>query len=188
MIFPGHNKEIMNIFKFIFNCKNNKGVTLTELLISVAIIGLLSAVVGIFLINIFKFYRLNTAKGEIQRDARACIDLINRNLRQAISSSVTITRYNSNHPPCSMIQFTHIKGDAFRYYQLNNQFYISVCEQGTNTWRTNKISDNIRSVFFTYPDISDPTIVSVSLCFEKSTYQGATKALQLSVEKVRIMN
>ena len=32
------------------------------------------------------------------------------------------------------------------------------------------------------------TILSISITFEKATYEGGTKALQMAVEKVRIMN
>lgn len=168
--------------------KRNKGITLTELMITIAILGMLSSIVGVFLVGGLKFVRLSRAKGEIQRDARVCIDLINRNLRQAISTSVTISRYDSNQPPCSMIEFAHINNRNYRFFQKNNNFYISVKEPSAVSWSENKIASNLRNLSYTYPRIDDNSIISVSLCFEKATYEGATKTLQLSVEKVRIMN
>lgn len=157
-------------------------------MVSIAILGLLTSVVGNFLTNGIKFSRLSTAKGEIQRDARLCIDIVNKSLRQAAGDTVSITRYNSSMPPCSMIEFTHINGDDYRFYQLNTKFYTAVKAAGSSTWKENEIADNLRNLLFSYPRTDDNTIVSVSLCFEKATYEGSTKTLQLSVEKVRIMN
>jgi prepilin-type N-terminal cleavage/methylation domain-containing protein len=172
---------------------NNKGVTLTELMISVAILGILISVGGTFLVGGVKFYRLTTAKGEIQRDARRSIDLISRNLRQGRASTVLITRYE-NQPPCSLLQFSHISGTDYRFYQRDGALYMGLRATGTTDWSDRKIADNLRTLFFTYPCTNDTArvdntaIISVSLCFEKSTYQGSSKTLQLSVEKVRIMN
>ena len=73
--------------------KTNMGVTLTELMVSLAIVGLLVSIVGTFLMGGIRFYRLTTAKGEIQRDVRNAIDVINRNIRQAEAQSVVISRY-----------------------------------------------------------------------------------------------
>jgi hypothetical protein len=166
---------------------NAKGVTLTELMVSMAGLGILTLDVSGFLIGGIKFYRLSTAKGEIQRDVRLAIDLVNRNLRQGLSNTVTISRFNADQPPCSLIQFTHIDGNEYRYYQLGNVFFAGKRPSG-GTWQDSRMADNLRVLFFSYPRTDDDNIVSVSLCFEKATYQGSSKTLQLSVEKVRIMN
>ena len=50
------------------------------------------------------------------------------------------------------------------------------------------ITGNLRYIAFTYPRSDDPTIISVAVTMEKATYEGGTKALELSIEKVRIMN
>lgn len=165
-----------------------KGVTLTELMISVAIMGLLVSIVGTFMVKGVSFFRLSRARGEIQRDARVSVDLINRNLRQGQALTVNLTRYNSDQPPLSMIEFTHINGTSFRFYQLGDKFYMATMPSGEVTWREKKMADNLRNLAFTYPQSDDSNIVSTSLCFEKATYRGETKALQLSVEKIRIMN
>jgi prepilin-type N-terminal cleavage/methylation domain-containing protein len=164
------------------------GFTLTELMVSIAILGLLSVVIGSFLVNGIRFYRLTTAKGEIQRDVRNSIDLINRTLRQAQGDTVSISRYNSSQPFFSKIEFTHINGDSYRFYQLGSKFYIGKKAAGAASWTDNKMAENLRVLLFAYPRLDDDTIISVSLCFEKATYQGASKVLQLSVEKIRIMN
>lgn len=168
--------------------KKHNGVTLVELLIAMAVFSIVSLIAGSFLINGLKFFKLTTAKGEIQRDARVCIDHTNRNLRQAVSTTVKITRYNNTQPPCSMVEFTTIKGSQYRYYQLNNKLYSATRPDAASAWQERAIGENLRNAVFAYPSLSDDKIISISFCFEKGTYEGKTKTLQLSVEKIRIMN
>src|SRR3989339_958582 len=166
----------------------SRGISLTELMVSVGILGLLVSVVGVFLINGIKFSRLSTSRGEIQRDARSCIDLINRSLRQGQAGTVTISRFNGSQPVCSMIEFTDIDNKEHRFYQNSKSFYAGFRNAGEPDWRDSRMAESMRNLFFTYPRMDDDTIVSVSVCFEKATYEGSSKTLQLSVEKIRIMN
>jgi len=157
-------------------------------LVGLAILGIISAVIGTFLIGGIKFFQLTSAKGEIQRDVRQSIDLINRNLRQGLADTVTITRFDNTQPPCSMIVFSHINGNSMRFYQLNNKLYSGTKPSGGTDWNDSLAAKNLRGLLFAYPCTEEDSIVSVSICFEKSTYQGSSKTLQLSVEKIRIMN
>ncbi len=182
----GSKGKEMNFFRV--SGRSSRGVTLTELLVGLAILGIISAVTGTLMTGGIKFFRLTTAKGEIQRDVRQSIDLINRNLRQGLADTVTITRFNTTQPPCSMIVFTHINGNDMRFYQLNDKIYSGTTPAGTTNWNDSLVAGNLRGLLFAYPCTSDDTILSVSICFEKSTYQGSSKTLQLSVEKIRIMN
>src|SRR3989339_1963559 len=116
----------------------SRGISLTELMVSVGILGLLVSVVGVFLINGIKFSRLSTSRGEIQRDARACIDLINRNLRQGQASTVTISRFDGSQPVCSMVAFTDIDDKEHRFYQKNRAFYAGFRNSGEIVWRDSR--------------------------------------------------
>ena len=69
------------------------------------------------------------------------------------------------------------------YYQQGNQLFQA---RGGVTGKM--IANNLRYIAFTYPRTDDDTILSISFTFEKATYEGGTKALQMAVEKVRIMN
>lgn len=179
------NRPVTTLHSLLAACG---GVTLVELMIVVAIIGIVSAVSSNYLVNITRFFRLSQARIEIQRDARRCIDLINRNMRQASASTVTIKSYNSSQPPWSMIEFTDIKGTQWKFYQLGTKFYMSVKKTTDPSFKTQAIAENLRSLIFAYPRFDNDKIISVSICFEKTTYEGRAKALQMSVEKVRIMN
>lgn len=163
-----------------------KGFTLTELMITIAIVGVVMAVGPNLLLNMVKFFRLQIARAEVQRDARAALDLINRNLRQATSTTVAV-KNRPNQPPYSWLTFEISKGTGaalgwYGFYQEGSKL------QFNNRGSTTTISENLRYLAFTYPRSDNAGIVSISMTFEKATYAGYTKALQLSIEKVRIMN
>jgi len=153
-------------------------------MITVAIMGILLSLSSAIFFGGIKFFRQTQSIGETQRDARRVFDLINRELRQAQASTLIITRFNSSNPPCSMVQFTKKTGDAVCFYQSGSKFYIKNTTDNT----LNQMADNLRAVIFTYPDTTDDKLVSVSICFEKATYEGGAKALQLSAQKILIMN
>jgi prepilin-type N-terminal cleavage/methylation domain-containing protein len=159
---------------------NERGFSLAEMLITVAIVGMVLLVVPRLIINTVRFISLYQAKTAIQRDARAALNNINRLLRQAQSSSVVIDQV-SNQAPHSRISFTHISGQGYQFYQSGTKLY----SVGISTAM---LTDNLRFITFSYPRTDDPTIISVAITMEKATYEGGTKALELSIEKVRVMN
>lgn len=151
-----------------------------ELIMTSAILSLLALMVTPLMIHMVRFYRLNSARVEIQRDARTCLDTINRFLRQANSSSVVIDQL-SGQPSHSRISFTTYSGRNLSFYQQNTTLY----KVDTSTI---PISGNLRFLAFSYPRSDDPTIISVVVTMEKATYEGQRKALELSIQKVRVMN
>ena len=146
----------------------------------VAIIGIVAMIVPRLTIQVVNFYQLHQAKVEIQRDARACLDLVNRFLRQAKASTVVVDQA-ANQPPYSRITFTTIQGQTMSFYQSGTIFYQAAQS-------TTAISQNLHYIAFTYPRSDDPTIISVAMTMEKATYEGGYKALELSIQKVRVMN
>ncbi|OGS27996.1 MAG: hypothetical protein A2297_00870 [Elusimicrobia bacterium RIFOXYB2_FULL_48_7] len=148
------------------------------------IIGLIMLGVNEFLGNGLQFFSSNQAKLEIQRDARRIINQLNRSLRQARASTVVIDRLNSSQPPWSYISFTTIDNRSYHFYQNGVKLYMCDLSRGA----TQQIAENLRHVTFCYPMLPNDEILSISLCFEKYSLGRNVKSLQLSVEKVRIMN
>ncbi len=159
---------------------HRSGFSLVEMMIVVAILGAIVMGAPVLFTQIYRFYQLHNAKVEIQRDARASLDLMNRFIREAISYTVVIDQV-TNQPPASRIRFSTIDGQNIIFYQSGNTLYQ--VNRSTTT-----LSQNLQYVAFTYPRSDDPTIISVAMTMEKSTYQGLYKALELSIEKVRVMN
>lgn len=145
-----------------------------------AIIGIMSMVGPQLLIQTTRFFRQNQARVDIQRDARAVFDLMGRNLRQARATTITVDQL-SGQPPYSRVSFTKQNGDAIVYYQSGDKLFM--VDGGTKA-----IAGNLRYVAFAHPRTDDDNLISVTITLEKATYNLQTKALQLSVEKIRVHN
>ncbi|MDQ7772298.1 MAG: prepilin-type N-terminal cleavage/methylation domain-containing protein [Elusimicrobiales bacterium] len=167
--------------------KKRPGYTLMELMLVVAILGVLTLGAPQLFTRVYQFVRLTMARAEIQKNAREALSNVNRELRQAVATSVVIDQV-SGQPPHSRITFDYYKSDGtveqMSYYQRGRQLFQA--RQGAAEGRL--VADSLRYLAFSYPRTDDDTIISLSVTFEKDTYEGGTKALQMAVEKVRIMN
>lgn len=157
------------------------GYTLTEAMLVVGIVGILSTLAVPLLINTTNFWRQTTARNDIERDVRVSLDVINRMVRQAQKTTVVVDQV-SGQPPFSRITFTTIDGRTISFYQTGNILYQKF---GSNV---SILSRNVGFIAFAYPRTDDTTIVSVAMTAQAATYKGGSKALQLSIQKVRIMD
>lgn len=158
-----------------------RGYTLTEVLLVVAIIGILFGLGPRLFISINRFLVLNRTRIELAREARQILPLINRNLRQSSVSTIVIDQAGGQ-PYYSRITFTRVDGMTFSFFQQGT----NLCMSTSNT--TKVLTQNLRYLAFTPPRVEDLTILSVSLTLEKNIYEGRTKALHMASEKVMVMN
>lgn len=162
------------------------GYTLIEMMIVVAILGVLVLAAPRLFLKVYQFTQLALARVEIQKNARGALSNINRDLRQAKASTIVIDRL-PGQPPHSRITFTKYTSTggtiSMSYYQQGNTLYQAL---GGSTGKL--MASNLRYIAFTYPRTDVDDLLSISITFEKATYEGGTKALQMAVEKVRIMN
>lgn len=161
--------------------KPRKGYTLMEVMMTVAILGIVGGMAVPMMMNMTNFWRQTTARNAIQRDVRTTLDLINRFARQAVSSTLVIDAA-PNQPSCSRVTYTSIQGETVSFYQSGNKLYMSLAG------KTSMLTENLAYVAFTFPRTDDTTLLSVAITAQAATYRGGKKALQLSIQKVRIMN
>jgi prepilin-type N-terminal cleavage/methylation domain-containing protein len=163
--------------------KNIKGYSIIEIMVTVAILGTIASIAPMVFTKVYDFFKLSETKMVIQRDTRASLDIINRSLRQAEKSSIMIDSL-SGQPPCSRIRFKKINDTAYRsFYQQGTTLMESY-----GATRAIKRADNLRFLAFSFPRSDDQDIISVSMTMEKVTTKGATKAIHVAIEKVRVMN
>ncbi|OGR40322.1 MAG: hypothetical protein A2X29_06805 [Elusimicrobia bacterium GWA2_64_40] len=171
--------------------KIKRGYTLMEMMLVVAIMGVLILAAPRTFIKTYQFVQLLTARVEIQKNARGALANINRDLRQAMGDTIEVYEM-PGQPPHSLIKFK--KYDSYGgqkwvyYYQQGTQLYQAAGDLNGVMLAGKLIANNLRYIAFTYPRTDDDGIISISITFEKATYEGGTKALQMAVEKVRIMN
>lgn len=161
--------------------RRSPGYTLTEMLMVAAIVGAISSVGPLLLTNLQNFYLMTTARADIQRDARVALDTINRALRQAQYDTVTIDTPSAGGP-YARIRFRHVDGRYMEFRQEANQL-VQV-----SSITASVVSKNLVYIAFTYPRTDDPTIISVSMTMGKSIQLGRRKVLELTIQKIRVMN
>lgn len=159
----------------------NSGTTMVELLIVVAIVGTVFMIAPSLIKNVTRFSLLNTARLETQRNVRESLSQINEGLRQASAQSVVISQ-ESGQPPYSRISFTTEDGRSLGYYQSGKSLNF------VNNGSTKTMSGDLRYLAFSLPRSDNEQIISVSVTYERATYDRKVKALQMAIEKVRIMN
>lgn len=157
------------------------GFTITEMMLTVTIMGFLAAVGAVVFTQSTRNTLVNQAKIDTQREARTALDLINRSLRQAKASTITVSS-GAGQPPYSSVSFTAIDGVNWKFYQSSKNLY-ALSGSGTSV-----LCRNLRYIAFTYARTDKSGIISVSITTEEKTYQSESKVLQLSVEQVRVMN
>lgn len=158
------------------------GYTLTEAMLVVAIVGTLASMGGNLLLQVNRYFILTRTRQALQQEARAIMYVVNRNLRQARSSTIMIDRLSASQPFYSRIRFTKQQGTTMTFHQNGTDLIQTVGNQ------TKILSQNLRYLAFTLPRSDDLTIVSVSLTLEQQIYEAKTKALHMASEKVRVMN
>lgn len=161
--------------------KKRGGFTLTEMMLTVGIMGFLSAVGAVIFTQSTRNTLVNQAKIDTQREARTALDIINRSIRQARASTISVSS-EAGQPPYSSVSFTAVDDSSWKFYQSGKSLF-SVSNGSTST-----LCENLRYIAFTYARTDQSGIISVSITTEEKTYQSESKVLQLSVEQVRIMN
>lgn len=161
------------------------GSNLPEVMMSVLIVGILAAVAAPLMRNVTNFWFQTTARSQIQRDVRVCLDNVNRFLREARMSSIQIDQ-KAGQPPYSRIAFSTLDTRRFTFWQENSAFMMSV-SSGSQTVTT-KLSSRVGYLAFSFPRTDDISIVSVAVTMQAPTYLSQQKTLQLSIQKVRVMN
>ena len=161
----------------------NAGFTLTEAMLTVAIVGILATIGARLLLQVNRYYIMTKTRVELQREARAIMYVISSNLHQAQSVTIVLDREDSTQPFYSRVTFTKVQGSSLSFRQVGKELHQ--VGGGTNDQILTK---NLRYLAFTFPRSDDMTIVSVSLTLEQDIYEGQTKALHMASEKVRVMN
>ena len=163
------------------------GYTLTEMMVVVAILGILALVGPPMMIGLQNFFLMTSARYEIQRDARASLDVINRFLRESYQTSIVIDT-PAGEGPYSHIAFKLVDGREMEFYQSGRSLIQKVTNAAGTSSTTNTISSNLIYIAFTFPHTDDVSIVSVAITMGKNIQLGRQKVLELTVQKVRVMN
>jgi prepilin-type N-terminal cleavage/methylation domain-containing protein len=171
----------------------SSGHTLFELLVSMAILGILFALGAAFLIYISRFMAINRARLELQRDARASMSSMEFTVHTASATTVEISNVGAN-PIFSQVIFQRVKRDGslgwVTYFQDGQRLRLrfSAAKPTAPFVPAVTFSPNLESLIFAAPDSSDPKTLTLSMSFQKRTYGDNKKTFQLTAHKIRMMN
>lgn len=158
------------------------GFTLIEAMLTVAVVGILATMSSQILLQVNRYFIMSRTRLDLQREARAVMYVVTRELRQAQSDSIVIDRATASQPFYSRITFTKVQGTTMAFQQNGTNLVMTV---GT---KTKTLSKSVRYLAFSFPRSDQLSIVSVSLTLEELIYQGRRKALHMASEKVQVMN
>ena len=158
------------------------GFTLVELMMVVIILGIISSIGAGVLLQANRYFLMTRTRIDLQKEARAALYVMTREIRQAKSATIVIDRLSTTQPFYSRITFTTIDGVTMSFQQSGNQIQ-QVVHGGTRA-----LSKNLNYLAFTFPRTDDMTILSVAVTLQEAIYQGQTKALHMASENVQVMN
>lgn len=157
------------------------------MMLVVAILGIIATVGPPLMIGLQNFFLMTSARYETQRDARACLDTINRFLREAYQSSIIIDS-PAGQGVYSHITFQLVDGREMQFKQNGRQLVQMVTNAAGTQTTTTTLTSNLIYIAFTFPETDNLSIVSVAITMGKSIQLGKQKVLELTVQNVRVMN
>jgi len=158
------------------------GYTLAEVMIVIAILGVVVLMGTPVMINSIRYFVLSRVKLELQREARTAMYVITRNIRQAQSSTIVIDHV-AGQPYYSRVQFSvYNSTQTMTFYQSGTSLIQQVGANQTI------LSKNLQYLAFTFPRSDVMSMLSVSMTLQEATYSKQSKALHMASQKVQVMN
>jgi len=167
-----------------------RGMTLTEVMISVGILMLISGIAAFLYLRGFRLWKQSSTQTEIQQQARIALDNMVRNLQEAQAYTLNITYYTGQTPilPYTKLTFTNVNNYDYEFYQYKDELHQRIDKRDGLGWREYQLTKNIQNVYFYYPDTSRKDLIAVSITVEKEIYETKKKTMQLIGKAVQIRN
>ncbi|HUW22949.1 MAG TPA: type II secretion system protein [bacterium] len=141
--------------------EKQKGFTLIELMIVVALLGILGYGIMKFFTNTYRTWWQTSQQIDAQQKARVAMDEMTRFIRQARPVTEIVVGNWGSEEPNTMIIFTHIDGRQICYSQVGDSLRREV-DDGVTIVGTDLIPEDLVSVYFVLDSTTSPTQVDIS--------------------------
>jgi len=159
--------------------KSCSGLTMTELVISSLLVGIVALFIATNLKWMPALFQQITTRGQINSDARTCSDTIVRLLKSARPETVVIDTPVAG-PPGHHISFTSTSNKSYVISWRADPFNTVALQEGNLTPR--QLAANVAGLSFTQ-DFRDPALITMSLLMEATLIQNG-KRLYISATPV----
>lgn len=168
---------------------NRRGFSLPEMLIVVAILGLIATTVpGLISLSV-RFYQRYNMDVILQQQARSITEVLMRFLNDAKASSVVLDQINSpQQPPYSRITFTMVNGAWVQFYQQGSEIYESIQMPSAMNPSTTVLTRNAYSLQFNYPRTDNPTLIDIKVTLRGTANVATSQTLEFKMNQVHMMN
>jgi len=139
--------------------EKKKGFTLIELMVVVALLGILGYGIMKFFTNTYRIWWQASQQIDVQQKARAAMDEMTRFIRQARPVTGITVGEQAGEDANTMITFTHIDGRQISYYKSGDSLKRVV---GVGTATTDVIPEDLVSIYFILDSTMTPTQVDIS--------------------------
>ncbi|MBA7510249.1 hypothetical protein ES705_02225 [subsurface metagenome] len=136
--------------------EKQKGFTLIELMIVVALLGILGYGIMKFFTNTFRTWWQTSQQIDAQQKARVAMDEMTRFIRQARPVADIVVGEQAGEDPNTMITFTHIDERQISYFQFGDSLRRVV--DGVTT---DVIPEDLVSISFVLDNPISPTQVDI---------------------------
>jgi len=137
--------------------EKQKGFTLIELMVVVALLGILGYGIVKFFTGTFRVWWQTSQQIDAQQKARTAMDEMSRFIRQARPVTEIVVGQQAGEDPNTMITFTHIDGRQMSYYKSGDSL-----KRVVNGNTSDIIPENLASIYFVLDDPTSPTQVDIS--------------------------
>ncbi len=164
--------------------RDTRGISLTEVMITIFILGLVFALGPSLMTQLSRLFILNRTRSELQRETRTTMNMLLLDLRQSSSKTIYIDRLDADQPYYSRVSLKLSDGTQVEYYQNGRLFIRKTTPPGGGGSGTLTLTDSLKLFVICQPQSDSHNYFRLGLTLEKGIYEGKYKSIHMASDSV----